>query len=324
VGIFETTYAQTVPPIVKVNGVAQAVVELAQIGSLPFQFYYISGGIGVFRNQNLPALGGGDTVTIAYPSPLPYVAIAEDTASIADVGLLEAIVEGREIHDKAQLQEIADGALARGMEEAVEVEVETRVDGFEPGQLVTISTTQPLASGTFLIESVSSREVQREHFVHTIKASDRQFQRSTAQHKFFGDLIERGRLSIDRVSQLITFGVAVTIQGITNPGLTVGPKKAIKIAQRKGILGWATLRWKSVDDGAVIASAISIDVFRNGTSIFVGGVKMAYPAGQTGTVREWRFASDPFEVAEFDVFTMEVLAADAAAKDGTLELVILG
>jgi hypothetical protein len=323
VGIFETTYAQTVPPIVKVNGVAQAVVELAQIGSLPFQFYYISGGIGVFRNQNLPALGGGDTVTIAYPSPLPYVAIAEDAASIADVGLLEAIVEGREIHDKAQLQEIADGALARGMEEAVEVEVETRVDGFEPGQLVTISTTQPLASGTFLVESVNSREVQREHFVHTIKASDRQFQRSTAQHRFFGDLIERGRVPIDRIMERITFVLAETFAPFINPGLTAGAKQAIRRAQKRGVISWVTLVFKSIVDGTPITSNIEIDVLQNAVSIFPASARVVLRPGEAAT-KAWIFVNDPHEVAEGDTFTVNIISADAAAKDGTLEIVVVG
>ena len=51
---------------------------------------------------------------------------------------------------------------------------------------------------------------------------------------------------------------------------------------------------------------------------------MVFQAGATAMVQRFKFVSTPLVVTKGDVFTIEVLEADSAAKDGTLELVVLG
>ncbi len=126
------------------------------------------------------------------------------------------------------------------------------------------------------------------------------------------------------IIERFTFNLAVTAQGITNPGLTTGVKPAIKTAQKKGNAGWVTLIFNSLSQlGAVTSMDITIDLFKNGTSIY-GTKVLTLPAGYPGEVKFSVFASDPFPILVGDVFTMEVLSADPAAKDGIMELVTLG
>lgn len=327
VGIFETTYQQKITPVIRVNGVLQTVVEFADIHTSPYDFYYIENGIGVFQNINNPRLSSSDTVTISYPGPLPYMAIAENTASIALVGLHEAVIEVKGITTKAELQAIADAELARGIQEPTELEIETDTPGFEAGQRVPVNTTQPLvASDNYIIQSVNSQwyAAQDAFFRHQIRASNAQLQRVYDATRYFGDLQARDRLSEDRIIERVTFNLAVTADPATDGGITVGEKYAIRNAQKKGVLGWATLDFDSVAKGTPPLSDIVIDVFLNGVSIFGTDEKITFRAGTTEPVKEFRLSDDPLVVEEMDRFTIEVLEADDVTHNGVLELVILG
>lgn len=59
-------------PTVRVNGVAQIVAELADIGSTPgYTFYYIAHSPGISHNQNVDPLEVGDLLEFTYPVELP-------------------------------------------------------------------------------------------------------------------------------------------------------------------------------------------------------------------------------------------------------------
>lgn len=322
----ETTYPQEGKPYVTLNGVVQSVVESAEIGSSSFDFYYIINGIGIFRASGSP-LSDGDVVVAIYPGKLPPIFWAEDAADIALHGKLEAVEEVKDIPDDTAMQAIADGLLARKLVEPISVELQSRRAGWEPGQLLTINTTQPLADVTVLIESVDSQEGEdNKFFRHTIRASNQQLQRTDRADNFFAKLIERTKQGIDRTTYIIGFTLAETIEGLTNPGLSVGVKPPIRTAEKPGILRDATIYFKSVDDGTLTASRIVIDIYRNGTTIFPAGNdnKLVFPAGATALWRQFIFTTNPVRVTKGDVFTMEVLEADPLAMDGVIELVVLG
>lgn len=326
---FITTYILDQAPSVTVNGVAQTLVEIdEQDGS--FDFYWIQGSYGVFHNQANAPLNPGDVIGISYPSPLSYVAIAEDAADIAANGLSERIEEIKDAQSKEEMQAIADGLLLRGVNVPTQIELETDEDGLEPGQVLTVNATRPLVSGTFLIESVAWTEIDKLFFRYTVRASDEQLQRTGSPVLFYQRMIEAARQPKDRIIERITFILAGTIEGLTNPGLTTGEKPAIRVAQKSGFCKSVTLRFKSVDDGTPTTSDIEVDIYQNGVSIFgtagspAAPDPLVFPAGQTGTVTRFSFRADPLVVAAGDVFTCEVLAADAVATDGTMELVIVG
>lgn len=316
---FETTYVLSDVPAVFVDDVEQKVVAFTEIATQEWDYYYIKDGIGVFAKT---APSAGASVEIQYPSPLSRVAMAEDKAEIAAHNLYEHVIEKADVADIDSLQAIADGELVRGLIRPTEFTGKTRLSGFRPGQLLTVNIGKPAVNDTLLIESVSSQEVGQQFFWHTIKAVDRPHYNADPV-QYFRALIARSRNFEDRIVERITFTLAETIEGLTNPGLSTGLKDASKQATKFGYLREVSLRFNSVDGGTLTESVITIDVLKNGTSIFAGG-GITYPVGKTGIVRNWRFASDPLSVEKGDVFKPNVIAADPLAKDGVLEIVVQG
>lgn len=322
---FQTTYLQEVKPAVYVDGVVKSVVSLAEVGEQASDFYYIPNGIGVFSRTG--GLGEGQEVAVVYPGKLPPIYWAEDAADIALHGKLEAVEEVADILDDIGMTEIAAGLLARGKVEPIMAEGVSRKAGWEPGQLLTINTTQPLLSASLLIESVDSEEGEDNTFFrHRIRASNHTLQRTDRADNFFGKLIERTKNPIDRIAFHIGFTLAETIEGITNPGLSTGVKQAVRVADKDGVLRDATLYFKSAADGTPTTDRIVVDVLKNGVSIFPTGDdnKLIFPAGTTSIVRHFTFVSRPLTVAKGDIFTINVIEADATAMDGALELVVMG
>lgn len=317
---FPTTATLTAKPLVYVNSVAVVVTDYGVWGS-PYAFYWMNSGI--WQNPNNAPYGGGDTIEIKYPSPLSWVEWAQDSVDIAANGRWEAVEEVKDLSDRTAMQNYAAQLLARAKTEPTVVTFITREPGWEPGQLLSISTTRPLANGSFLVETVDSVEEPNMGFMwHTVKCSDEQLQRTGSANAFFSKMIYRDRNPKDRIIERITFVVAGTIEGITNPGLTTGLKTAVRVAQKDGICRICTLYFKSVQTTPTTAD-ISIDVLKNGVTIF-GTTKMQFPAGAAAVQVMYLFASDPLKVKQGDIFTMDVLAADPLAMDGSLELSIFG
>lgn len=313
-------------PSVTVNGVVKVVIASSlnpiQPDNTTWDFIY--GGVTVVYNWRLAPLQPGDVVQIIYPSPLPWVAIAEDLASIAAVGLVEATVEAGDVKDKVTLQAIADEALARGKVVPKVLSYKTRTDGYKPGQLISVVRAELGINDNFLITGVASREIQQEFFEHTVTMTNGSAQFAADPNKFMADLIKNTRMTTYNIMERITFNLAVTIEGITNPGLTTGVKPAIKTAQKNGTAGWITLIFNSLSQlGQVTTSDIVIDVFQNAVSIF-GTKKLTLPAGFSGEEKFSVFTSDPLYVSVGDVFTFQVTSADAHAMDGIMELVTVG
>ncbi len=313
-------------PNVTINGVDQTVIPLfppdVQPNDTTWAFAYI--GISVVYNWRLPALSIGDVVKVTYPGPLLFVAVAEDLTSIAADGLVEDTVEAGAITDKDTLQAIADEALLRGKEVPITLSIKTRTDGYQPGQSVNVVRSDPTINDNFLITSVNSAEINQDYFEHTVKCSNKPAQLATDPTKWAADLIKNLRMTTYNIIERITFNLAVTVDGLTNPGLTIGVKPAIKTAQKNGTAGWVTLIFNSLSQlGAVTTTDIVIDMLKNGASIY-GGKVLTLPAGFAGQVKFSIFASDPFLVAVGDVFTVNVISADALAMDGVMELVTLG
>ncbi len=140
-------------PNVSINGVDQTVIPLfppaVQPNDTSWTFAYI--GISVVYNWRLPPLQIGEVIKITYPGPLLYVAVAEDTASIAAVGLVEDTVEAGAITDKDTLQAIADEALLRGKEIPITLTIKTLTDGYQPGQSVNVMRSDPTINDNFLV-----------------------------------------------------------------------------------------------------------------------------------------------------------------------------
>jgi len=324
---FLTTYLQEMRPLVTVGGVAQTVVEFSSINAEASDFYYINDGVGIFHRGG--GLSAGQIVTIIYLSKLPPVYWAEDAADIALHGKFEAVEEVKDVYDSTAMLALAAGLLARGLVEPIETTLVTRRKGWEPGQLLTMNMLKPPCATTLLIESVDSEETVElgvPVFRHAVQANNSQLARVDRADNFFAKMVQRDKQAIDRVTYRISFTLAETIEGLTNPGLSTGVKPGIRVADKDGVVRDAALYFKSVDDGTLTTARIVIDVYKNGVSIFPSGTgnKMIFPIGALDVQQNIFLASNPLVVAKGDVFTMEVLEADPLAMDGVIELVVLG
>lgn len=313
-------------PNVTVDGVARKVIPVPATNVQPndttWDFIYI--GLSVVYNWRLPALAIGDVIAISYPGPIPFMGKAEDSASIAGVGLYEAIVEAPGVTDKVTLQAIADEALARGKVIPASIVFKTRTDGYQPGQIVSINRTKLVINDDFLVNAVSARLSGNKQWHYQVTATNKESQLQGDPGQFAASLVSGMRLTTLNIIERITFNLAVTVEGLTNPGLTTGVKPAIKTAQKDGTAGWVTLIFNSLSQlGGVTTTDIVIDMLQNGTSVYGANI-LTLPAGFSGEVRLSLFASDPLLVKKGDVFTMNVISADPLAMDGLMELVTVG
>lgn len=322
-----TTYPLEFCPVIAVDGVTQTVVELAYLDTDASDFYYIDNGVGVFYRGT--GLAAGQIVEISYPSKLTPVYWAEDLADIALHGKSEAVEDVNDIYGASALGALAVGLLARALVEPIEVSLVTRRKGCEPGQLLTMNMVKPPCATTLLIESVDSEETVElgvPVFRHSIKASNVQLARANRADNFFSKLIERTKQAMDRTTYMIGFTLAETIEGLTNPGLSIGVKPGIRTADKDGVARDVRLYFKSVDDGVLTTDRIVIDIYKNGASIFPtpDASKLVFPIGASEPQTAFFFVSNPLVVHKGDVFTIEILEADPLAMDGMIELVVLG
>lgn len=324
-GVYPTTYGLIARPTVRVNGVDKIVKssDELRLGPTTWDFYYIDHGIGVFYNPSDPPLTALDTVDILYPSPLPFVGMAQDPISIAAVGLFEKIVDAGDINDKDRLSALAVSELAKASEVPITLTVGTFISGFLPGQRYHATMTLPPVDSDFVATSVSGQLIGNQFMQWSVTGQSTNPQRQNDPSRYLGNIIARTRTPQDRVIERISFVVAGTIEGLTNPGLTTGTKTAIQIAQRPGTAGWASIRWSSVDDGTLTTTDIEIDILQNGVTIF-GATKLVFPAGSLGTAYQYEFSVDSLQINAGDQFRFNIISADPLATDGTLELVTLG
>ncbi len=318
-----TTYPLSAAPLVTVNGNPQIVID----GSNPlnpnanFNFYWLPGG--VFGNPFKPPLSSGDVIEVTYPSALPFVGIASDNTSIAANGESDEIVEAGNIIDPSQLSAIATQELVRAAEVPAQIKIVTRAGaGLQLGQLLTVNTSNPNINAQFIITQIQWKEVGKEWIEYTITGSNPAYQRLGQPARYLGDLISRSRTAINSVVEHISFVVAGTVEGLTNPGLTTGTKPALAVASKYGIAGFVTLGFNSINTGTPTTLDIVIDIFQNGISVF-GTQKLVLSAGSSNA-QQYTFVSVPLKIQPGDVFTYEVLEADPTAKDGFMDLVVLG
>jgi hypothetical protein len=319
--IFPTMVELTIRPVLRIDGTEKIVDD---VSGGPGDAYWLPASV---VTHSAPT--AGQVVDVIYPSPLSFVAIAQDDTAIAARGLQEAVDEVKDVPDAASMGVIAAGFLARGSVDSVSVTIESDEPGAEPGQLLTIDTLRPPVNDSFLIEQVDSEEIGRREgtgfFRHTIRASNTQLQRQGSGVAFFQRLLDQAQQPRDRTTYTIGFTLAETIEGITNPGLTAGLKQATRTAPKDGIASQCTIYFNSVNASPLVLTTtdVSIDLLKNGTSIF-GTTKLVWPAGATTLQVRFVFASNPLQIRMNDIFSINVLSADPAAKDGALLLTVLG
>lgn len=321
---FQSTYILNDKPIVQVNGVTKTVGEYWTNASL-YDFTYVPGGNGVY---SATSYGSGDEITISHPIPIQPAVIADDLAEQSSFGaVVAAIVQIRDVYDRARLVEIAEGLLDRRKVRPYAIEYRTQQQGVRTGQTQTVTTTRPQASGvTILIDQVSGS------FVPTGSGGFFRWSVSGANNSVIGErssvrtnqrIVDALKRPQDRNRQIFSWTIAGTVERLTNPGvLQLGddsetlPHGALEVT-RHGYIKEVRLRFETPPT----TGSVQIKVFLNGTNIFaVGGYIEFLPVDAADTVTNYQFASRPLPVVPGDRLTAEVQADNATAKDGILEV----
>lgn len=320
------TAALTVKPAVYVDTgsgfVAQVVTDPGVYGH-PWAFYWLA--FGVVRNPALSPLSSSDVVRVSYPLDIDYVAIAKDDGEIAANGPVMKIVEIKDITSLADMQTIADGELAKGIEDITALETQTDIPGLEPGQIAVVNA-EDISSENFMLESVDFTQIGPELFRFTAKGSNANVQRRNSGPALFQKLLSQATQARDRVQTPVPIALFVTVSGQVNSGSYTGIiPGAIRVCPVTGVCVKCTLTFQSVATTPTTAE-VAIDVLVNGTTIFPSGTpaKMLFPIGATTVQTVFIFAADPQEIKAGDVITLNCIEADPNAFDGVLELTVQG
>ncbi len=319
------TTALTAKPAVYVDTgsgfVAQVVTDPGVYGQ-PWDFYWLA--FAVVRNPALTPLGPTDVVKVSYLSDIDFVVTAQDAGEIATYGPVMKLVEIKDYTSLVNMQAIADGELAKGLENITTVEAQVDTPGIEPGQIAVVTAED--INQNFMIESVDFTQIEQSTFRFTVKGSDANVQRRNSGPALFQRLLAQATQARDRIQTPVAFALFTTVAGLSNPGSATGIiPGAIRTCPVSGICVKCTLNFQSVSTTPTTAQ-VAIDVLVNGTSIFPAGTpaKMLFPAGATSAQTVFIFATDPQEITAGDVITLNCITADTEAFDGVLELTVQG
>jgi hypothetical protein len=237
---FITKFGIPTTPYVFVNGSAQRVVSLLDIGAAGpggYDWYWIppqgfAPASGVFQNQANPVLTSSDVLTVQYQSPVSPIIFVECADQIAiraaiegNSGIYEDVQNVQNITDPGALTAYAQGLLNRygclyGMPK--QVIYTTDKAGLFAGMLQTIQTTNPFNQGSapYMLSQVQIRDKDGKFLRYTVTADSGLYQLSSAQ--YLGQLVNQGQLAQPSNRNTYVWQLAPSYPGITNPGLSSG------------------------------------------------------------------------------------------------------
>ncbi len=308
---FITTYVLTQTPVVSVNGSNQIVATFPNWAATPgYTWYFQPENRGVFQRPGDTPLGVADTLTVAYPNPFALAISVQNDTEIARVGLVEAILQPQNVFDLTQAESIASGLLAAYCPNVPETIVFTtnekhNVNWLRPGMTIPINKTIPAASGDYIVQEVVSQEIGLTVFMHTVTV-----RKNTGNlDPLAGALtLSQGALAATNNNATETggFELAVTVVGLTNPGLATGAILNQYIFLYDGVLSfWSILFATDPPTGADMV----IDALVNGVSILpsASALKIVLPAGQSTEEQGYLFASNNLAVKKGDILTLNII-----------------
>jgi hypothetical protein len=333
---FFTLYVLNQPPLVTVNGNLQVVATLGGPYPAGWQWYFIVGGQGVFQRPGSAPLTAADTLEVAYPNPFALAVSAENDTEIAAHGLVEAALQPQNVIDVGTAQVMASGTLAAYCPDPPSLvvftasEIDSRTGQYasgeggrwlSPGMQVSVTKTIPPISGTFIVQEISSTDEGAQFFRHTItmRSNNGDLSTQTGYAALAGQALAA---SNNNASEELQFELALTVAGVTNPGLSTGAVLNRQIYNYDGVLSyWSILFAANPPTGADIV----IDALLNGVSIFPPGAaqKIVLPAGQSTEAQGYLFSANNLPVHKGDVLTLNVLQVGATIKgsDGLVRIV---
>lgn len=248
-------------------------------------------------------------------------ATAYDSDSIAAYGERSLVIVDASLTQQ-QCQQVADRELALRALPVLSLSLQALDQlSLRPTQQISIDFSQAGVSGDYVVKSAALTVLANGHVKCALDLATYRYNllrylsgASGATAGYTGGVLGGGSSE----SEIVTFLLAATIEGLDNPGLSAGAKTAVRVVQIGGTVESVTLYFGT----APSSNDVVIDVRRNGTSIFSGG-GLTYEQDRTTPKRVTSgFVSSPLVLMAGDVLTVYVATADANAKDGILHIVM--
>lgn len=324
---FFTQYPLNATPIVYVNGNQQLVTVLG-VWDVPYDWYYIPGGQGIFQKIGEVPIAAGVPITVSYPAQFQVAAMAENKAEIALRGLVESSYTPTDIVTQGEAQNLAQALLDNycpsipsQVEYNTNEHIETIAGGWvEPGDLINITTTAPAAAGDYIVQQITSQENKLTVWKHNVIARK---QNGATDYAMVLAKLTKAALTAANVAnaEIAVFQIAPSVGGVSNPGITNGPTKQVYIFAQAGVLWYWLCRFAS---NPPTGAGIEIDIQLNGNSTLPPGdaYKVNIADGQNTVEQgfQWDNVTVPYQAG--DALTIDVLHKGAGnATDGVLQVV---
>lgn len=179
---YTLNYGITGQPVITVDGDLKAVVPFAQRGMLDWDFAWDLNSNALLHNPDKPAYTSSNEITVKAPSATLDVYWLENSAAITSraavlggTGIVEAASKARNIRDIETADSLAASYLERFSAGRITIDLETKQVGWKVGQLVSVRCHEPLAAGSFVLQSLSftlragSREGREGFLNYTLK-----------------------------------------------------------------------------------------------------------------------------------------------------------
>ena len=268
-----------------------------------------------------PGAGAVLSVTFEVLNEMPRPICVDNTSEIAarkaiegGTGIYTAVEEVQDVSDRAVLVEYANSLLDRFSEIGVEVNITTHKFGLEPGMQINVDLPSlGVTNQDYLIESMTLTEQAKTKLLFNVTISNSIQQRDALAA--FQRLIRRIRKSASTSVRTVQFDLAVTMQGITNPGLAVGANVTNEVLIRTPItLKEIAVSFKTPPAG----QSIKLDIKADSVSILGEGYIEYTTSG--GIVTYTVFANAPLTLIKGQKLSIDVIQVGTTqpGKDGTV------
>lgn len=268
----------------------------------------------------------GDTLEIEYEVYLtmpPAPSVETNDSSVAQVqtaeggtGLWEAVEELSGSYSQQFIEDLCASLLARFSVWGAEVTFDTVAFGLLVGQRVYCNLpSYGLAAQNMTVESISYRETQKTVLQASVKISNQIQQRDALAS--MQRLIQRIRKPVKQVTGVVTWDLAVTYPGVSNPGLSTGTALGNPFVLRNDVsLDSIAVYFKTPPTG----QAVQLRIKANGVSITDDDV--SFSAGASSVATFTNFKSGYTKLLKGTVLTIDVVQAGSvqAGKDGVVHL----
>lgn len=321
--------SKSVLGVVKVyrNGVAEVAGPSGLVGA---DWIWIGGGRIVNANRHsltggspprMPA--NGDVIKVVWNIQAPEVPAEVDETtegenSIGIVGIWEDVAELADVSDPVLVQQYTQALLEKFGVIGIEVDFSTLRKGFAPGQETTVNLPK-YSTGSIpaTVETMSFQEEQARVLRYNVKVSNQVQQRDALAA--FSRLIAKLKQAQKQIKSTITFHLAETIQGLTNPGLITGTNLATAFIARRNItLIDAAVYFKTPPTGADVKIDLKVDGVSCLNSLIV------YPAGATVLTTFSDFKTPPYNIGAGSIVTVDVTQVGSAVPGKDCTLVLTG